>query len=265
MAKKRIVEGVTSNDPKTKRWRSLFSAARMAYGEQKFKEAESLLARAALIAAELPESSFALNTTEIASAAIYIADKRRREAAKKLDKCVRDLESFTDSFHKELLAVALRFRAQTLSEEGKERDAETELKRSIDILTNLGHNARVQLAYSLCDLGGLLVKQERYLEGQNHMLKSMKILSEELGTESGEYTRSDMIYQLSMPMTEDSRMEFASDAIERMQYRFGGHHPSITRAVNNYLKVLHDRGDKAKLEEAIRKFDVVDYEAKTKV
>ena len=259
MAKKRITEGVTSNDPKTKRWRSLFSAARMAYGEHKFKEAETLLARAALIASELPEKTFALNTTEIASAAIYIADNRRRDAAKKLEKCIRDLESYTESSHKELLAVAIRFHAQTLSEEGKDRDAEIEIKRSIEILTNLGTEARVQLAYSLCDLGGLFVKQERYLEGQNHMLKAMKILSEELGTESGEYARSDMIYQLSLPMTEDSRMEFAADAIERLQYRFGANHPSITRAINNYLKVLHERGDKAKLEEAVRKFDIADH------
>lgn len=256
MAKTRLTEGVTSNDPKTKRWRTMFASARMAYGDGQFRQAESLLARAALIAAEIPESEFALKTTEIASAVVLLASGRTVEAIPRLQKAINHLEGSADHLQKELLAVTLRFYAQALIDQGKERDGEAELKRSIEILKDLGYEARVQLAYSLCDLGGLYLRQGRLSEGENNVIKGLKIISQELGQESAEYTRADMIYQLCLPMTDEVRMDSVSDAIERMQYGFGFKHPNIERAVNRYLRVLTERGDKEKLEETKKKFNI---------
>lgn len=254
MVKKRITDIVTSDDTKSKRWRSLFGAARMAYAECEFRQAESLLARAMLIAPELPESTFAENTTEIGSAVVLLAEKRTKEAIKRLKKCVHDLTGHSDRKHQELLAVALRFYAHALIESGDEQEAEKELTRSVEILKGIGEDARVQYAYALADLGGLYVRQGRYVKAQNDILKAMKIVSEELGTEAAEYTRTDMIYQLTLPMTEPTRMEFASDAIERMQYQFGAKHPTIVRALERYMMVLSERGDKEKINEAVERF-----------
>lgn len=256
MVKTRITEGVTANDPKTKRWRSLFSSARMAYADGQFKQAESLLARAALIATELPEREYAEKTTEVAAAVVLLAAKRIVEAMARLKKSITELEGSPDNLHKELLAVALRFYAQALIEHGSERDAEMELKRSLEILSKLGPEARVQQAYSYCDLGGLYLKQGRYSEGEHNVIKGLKIISQELGPESAEYTRADMIYQLCLPMNEETRMDSVSDALEKMQYGFGFRHPNIDRAVTRYLHVLSERGNKEKLEETKKKFNI---------
>ncbi|MCC7527752.1 MAG: tetratricopeptide repeat protein [Candidatus Melainabacteria bacterium] len=256
MAKKKITEGVTSNDPKSKRWRSLFAAARMAYGVREFRQAESLLARALELASEIPEKTFAINTTEIGTAAVMIVEKRTKEGIGRLEKCISNLSNYGDSLHKELLAVALRFHAQALIDQGKERDAENELKKSLEVLKNLGSEARVQYAYTLCDLGSLYLKQGRHSEAGIHVLKGLQIVCEELGTESAEYTRADMIYQLCLPMSEETRMEIASDSVERMQYAFGYNHPNIERALRRYLQVLEERGDKAKIEETQKRFGV---------
>lgn len=254
MAKKKITEAVTSKDAKSKRWRSLFAAGRMAYATAEFRQAESLLAKALLLASELPEKTFAVNATEIGTAAIMIAEKRSKEAVDQLEKNIANLKNHSDSVHKELLAVALRFYAQALADQGNERDAESELKKSLEILKALGSDARVQHAYTLCDLGGLYLRQGRHNEAGNHILSGLQIVCEELGPESAEYTRADMIYQLCLPMTEETRMDIASDAIERMQYVFGQNHPNIERAATRYLQVLAERGDKEKIEETKARF-----------
>ncbi len=256
MTKKKITEAVTSNDPKTRRWRSLFASGRMAYGVAEFRQAESLLARALELASELPEKTFAVNATEIGTAAIMIAEKRPKEAIARLEKSMNDLSNYGDSTHKELLAVALRFHAQALTDQGMDRDAENELKKSLEILKALGSDARVQYAYSLCDLGGLYLRQGRHSEAGNHILNGLQIVCEELGPESAEYTRADMIYQPCLPMSEATRMEIASDAMEKMQYVFGYNHPNIERALRGYLQVLEKRGDKEKIEETQKRFGI---------
>jgi len=231
----------------------------MAYGEYEFTQAKSLLERALLVACEVPEKSFAVHSTEIAMAAVLIAEKRPKEAIARLTKSMSELSSYGDNAHKELLAVAIRFYAQALADQGKERDAERELKKSLEILRTLGSEVRVQLAYTLCDLGGLLLIQGRYSEASNHILKGVKIVSEELGPESPDYIRADMIYQLCLPMSEETRMEYANDGIEKMQYVFGHKHPNIERAVRRYLRVLAERGDTAKIEETQKKFGIKMY------
>jgi tetratricopeptide (TPR) repeat protein len=256
MVKKKITEAVTSNDPKTKRWRMMFAAGRMAYDTGDFHQAESLLVRAAEVAKEMKESSFGLNATEIGLAAVMLATKRSPEAAKRLGRIIGTLEGIPDPEHKELMAVALRFYSQALSNNGDERSAEKELKKSIDILEKLGPEASVQLAYSLCDLSGLYLTQGRLTEAEVPIMRAMKILSSVLGPESPEYTRADMIYQVCLPMQGDTRLEVVSDGIRKMEYLLGDKHPNFVHALSRYFKVLRDRGEKAKLEEAQEKFGV---------
>ena len=254
--KTRITQGVTSNDPKSKRWRSLFASGRLAYGEGKLREAESLLTRALLLAADLPEAEFARSTTEIGLAAVVLAEKREVEAIKLLRKCIGELDGRSDYLHKELRAVALRFLGKALIDQGKESDGEVELKKSLEILKQLGPEAELQKAYTRCDLGGLYLVLGRHGEAGNYIIDGLKILSETVGTESAQYVRADMIYQACMPMSEATQIEIVGDAIDRMRYAYGHDHPSIERAVAKYLTVLNERGDTAKIEETKERFNV---------
>lgn len=256
MVKKKITESVVGTDIETKRWRSTFAAARLAYDSGELKQAQSLLSRTMELAEKLPAHSLAKSATEIGSAAILIAQGKAREAAKILESCICELNSYSDAAHRELLAVALRFHAQSLEASGDERTAEKELLQSADILSSLGSDASVQVAYTLSDLCGLYVTQGRQSEAETHIIKALKILSTALGPEAPEYTHADMIYQVCTPMQPDSRMESVTIDIRRMEYAFGGHHPNLTRALNRYLRVLEDRGDHTKIEEARQMFGV---------
>lgn len=254
MVKKKITEAVTGNDPQSKRWKATFAAARMAYETGEFRQAQSLLARAHELALTMPESSFAVNATDIGGAAILLGMRKPAEAAKRLEKSIVNLQGYSDHEHQELLAVALRFHAQALAEMGDERSAEKELQKSAEILEKLGPDAAVQLSFTLCDLCALYLVSGRASEAEAPIIKAMKIASNVLGPESPEYTRADMIYQLCAPMVYDSQMEQASIGIRRMEYAFGGKHPNITRALDSYFKVLAEKGDHAKIEEAKEKF-----------
>ncbi len=256
MVKRKMTEAVTSADPKTKRWRSTFAAARMAYQTGEFRQAESLLARAFELAKELPEHSFAVPASEIGMAAVWLAERRSKEAEKRLQKCVSRLESFGDSTHRELAAVAMRFHAQALAETGDVRGAEKELLKSAEILTQLGDDACVQLAYTLCDLCGLYLTQGRFPEAEQRVTRAMHILGNVFGTEDPEYVRADMIYAVCLPMEADSRMESVKDGIGKMEYMYGGKHPNIHRALDRYFKVLEERGDTVRLQEAQKRFTV---------
>ncbi|MBX9689366.1 MAG: hypothetical protein K2X27_21835 [Candidatus Obscuribacterales bacterium] len=254
MVKKRVIDAIASDDPKTKRWRMLFSSARMAYESGELRQAETLLARAYELAKELPESSFALQATEIGSAAVLLAEKRSKEAMKRLDRCISKLSSYSDPKHSELTGVAIRFRAQALLDLGDEREAENELKRSAALLADLGIDAAVQLAYSLSDLCALYLMQGRHSEAEPKITKVMTILSAALGPQDAEYTRADMIYQLCLPMQPETRLEAASDGVRRMEYSFGNKHPNISRALDRYIKVLSEKGSHEKLEEVLKNF-----------
>ncbi|MFN8554389.1 MAG: hypothetical protein U0103_23170 [Candidatus Obscuribacterales bacterium] len=254
MVKKKITEAVKSDDAKSKRWRSLFAAGRMAYETGELRQAESLLARAMELAKDIPERTFAVNATEIGTAAILLAQKRTKEAESRLRKSITTLEGESGSTLEELLAVALRFHAQALVDFGDERTAEGELKRSATILGKLGSDAAVQMAYTLCDLCGLYLVQGRISEAEKNILDAMQILCSVLGPEAPEYIRADMIYKLCLPMQSDTMLDTAADGIMQMEYFHVSKHPNIARALGRYMKVLSDRGDATRLEEAKQRF-----------
>lgn len=251
MVKKNIIESIKSTDAKSRRWKSLFSAARMAYEAGELRQAASLLARARELANELPEHNFAVQSTEIAIAALHIAENKQRDAASRLQRCILRLGSESDFELKELYAVALRFHAQTLEETGDDNEAEKELKKSIAVLEDLGVNAAVQLAYSICDLASLFLKQGRLSEAEKYMNNGLEILFNALGPDSAEYTRADMIFTTCRIAESDSRMEYIVDGIEKMEFMFGKNHPNILRAFDRYVKALRDKGDSHRLEKAM--------------
>ncbi|MGH9548818.1 MAG: hypothetical protein ACRD3W_05550 [Terriglobales bacterium] len=254
MVKKKITDAVTSDDAQTRRWRQLFAAGRMAYETGEFKQAESLLARALELAKEIPDRTFAVNATTIGSAAILLAEGRSKEAESRLHNSITSLQGYAEAIHQELLAVAMRFHAQALVDQGDIREAERELKKSVEILSGLDEDASVQLAYSLSDLCGLYVTQGRISEADKHINHAMQILCDVVGPEAPAYMRADMIYKLCLPMTEDEKLDAASDGLQVMEYFYGNKHPNVARAVGRYFKVLGERGDTARLEAAKQKF-----------
>lgn len=257
MVKKRVTALVTSTDSKSKRWRSLAAAARMAYETGEFRQAESLLARALELAKDLSEKSIAVSATEIGRAAVLLATRRYREAVSQLEKTMAALQSFSDDAHKELLAVAARFYAQVLIEQGDERQAEKELLGSISILEEIGTDAAVQLCYTLSDLAGLYVRQGRISEAEKYISSSMDILHSIDDIDDAEFTRATMIYKLCEPQSPEDMLEQASAGIIQMQYQYGAKHPNMARALNNFFKVLSERGDRSRIEEIEKRFGVV--------
>ncbi len=254
MTRKRIANIVVSNDLVSKRWRSTVASARMAYEVGEFRQAENLLARAMELAHQLPERDFAEHATEVGLAAVLLADRRVDEATARLEKSVAKLERYAEASHKELLGVALRFHAEALNDGGKKDAAEQELMRSKEVLESLGEAACVQLAYTLCDLSGLYLTQGRFLPAEKYIIQAMAIISQVLGSASPEYVREDMIYLCCLPMKDDERLETVSDGIMKMEYQYGPKHPNVTRALDQYFKVLAKRGDPAMLAAAVERF-----------
>ena len=266
MVKKRIIEYVTANDKQTRHWRSTFAAARMAYEVGEFRQAESLLARAFEVARELPERAIAVSVTEVGIAGVILAAGRSREAVNRLKKAMHTLEGRSGREDKELLAVALRFYSQALADGGDERTAERELQRSAAIIEALGEDACVQLAYSLCDLGGLYAMQGRISEADTCILRALGILGSTMGPDSREYVWANMIYKTCLPMQDEQRLEAAEDGIQCMEYMYGTEHPNMARALDRYFKVLSERGDTVRLEHAKERFsDIRKLGKRTKV
>lgn len=255
MVKKRIIESITATDSKSRRWKSLFSAARLAFETGDLRQAESLLARARELANEIPEHSFAVHSCEIGAGAILLAKAKYRDASSRLQKSLNALESHQDNAHKELLAVALRFNAQALLGMGDANEAEKTLKKSAEILEEIGVDGAVQLSYTLCELSSLYLVQGRLSEAQKYINTAMEILFSTHGPESAEYTRADMIYAVCL-FGEEEAQSTTADAIGKLEYVFGKNHPFIARALDRYIKVLNEKGQTAKVEAVKERFCV---------
>lgn len=252
MIKSRVNDSITYTDAKSRRWKSLFEAGRMAYESGELRQAASLLARARELANELKQHSFAANASDIGLAAIALAEGKHRDVANRLQKIIANLRGNSEDDHKELLAIALRFHAEALVELGDPREAEKELKEAIEILQGLGIEGCVQLSYTLCDLCGLYLVHGRVSEAEQYITTAMQILFAVLGPDSAEYSRADMIYAVCQQ--QEAQMEMVHDGIQRMQYMFGSKHPNVARALNRYCKVLKERGDTERLAKAEERF-----------
>ena len=256
MVKKKVIESVTATDANSRRWKSLFSTARMAFEEGELRQASSLLARARELANQLPDKTFAIHSTEIGMAAILLAQKKPRDAAARLQREISKLEGDPDLHLKELLAVALRYQAQALEEMGDYNESEKLLKKSIEILEDIGVEAAVQLAYSICDLSALYIAQGRLSEAEKHMNIGLEILFNTLGPDSPEYVRADMIFVTARIPETDSRLDNALDGLGKMEMMFGKHHPNIGRAFDRYIKYLKEKGDTKRIESAMERIQL---------
>jgi tetratricopeptide (TPR) repeat protein len=247
---KRLTDVVTSDDPESKRWRSLFTTAKMTYEAGDFRESDTLLAKARELATKIPEREFAIPSVDVATAAVWLAQHRHKEAISKLEKCISSLEKETDPQLRELLAIAKRFLAQALFEKGDAVSAEATLLESISVLRKIGPYASGQLAFSLCDLCGLYTTKNEVEKTEALVQEIMQISSQEFEPGSPEYVRSDMIYTVLRPMSHNARHDAIAEGIRKMEYSFGGKHPLIERALQRYIKVLSEEGDKERLAEA---------------
>ncbi len=262
MVKKRLMEAMPSQDADTQRWKMRFACARMAYEDGNFREAESLLVRLEEPAAQLKDHAFAVNSVRIGLAAVQISELRLPEAKVNLQKAISALGGASDPAQQELYAVALRFRAQLMTDLKDERSAEQDLKQSIAILEKLGEDALVQLAYSLSDLAGQYAVQGRLSESNQLIVRALRILAATVGIEDKEYIRADMIHTLGKT-SEGELLEVAEMCGIKLQYQFGASHPTMVRALRRYVQTLKERGERGRLEEAQRTFAAYDQVVET--
>lgn len=255
MVKKKIVDSISSDDPKSRRWKSLISSARLAYASGESRQAESLLVRARELATELQEKEFAVSAAEIGLGAVELAKSNHKQAASKLQRTIDVLRHTNEPKMQELLAVALRFHADALVSAESFRAAEKELLESAEILSRLGVESCVQLSYTLCDLSALYLLQGRLSEASKNINSAIDILIAALGVEDPMYVKADLICTIAMPMDYQNFCETVSCGIQKLEYIYGERHPNVARALQRYAKVLSDKGDISRLEATKEKFN----------
>lgn len=242
MTQPRLTDAMVSDDPKTKTWKVRFACAKGAYDLGKFSECESLLHRLMEQANTLQESVFATNTCHVGLGAVYVATGKIDKAKHHLEIAINSLSGTFDESLKELSALAHRFYAEALREAGDEVGAEHELEQAVHILTELGVNCVVPLAYAMSDLAALYVTQAKLKDAKKLILSSMELLRQSVGAENQEYIRASMISNICDSAGEEEMLQQIDAGISKLQYYFGKH-PSLTRAIRWYRKKCQERGE----------------------
>jgi tetratricopeptide (TPR) repeat protein len=266
MTNRRLTDAVTATDNNSRLWKTRIATARMAYEQGELHEAANQLTRAMELAKQMKERTYAINTTMIGLGAVRIALGQLKEAERHLKDAMSALQSFVDDDMSKLYAIALRFHADLLSEKGDEKSAERELQNSASILENLGADGVVQLAYTLCDLGSLYLRQSgQHAEAEQYILAAMDLILATLGPEDPEFARADIIYHLCHSTNDQAEMlDLAEAGMTKLQYLLGAKHPHMMRAARRYATALKDRGDSVRFEEAKRRFAGFEKTATTK-
>lgn len=249
MTQPRLTDAMESHDPRTKAWKVRFACAKGAYDVGKFSECESLLHRLMEQANTIEESVFAANTCHIGLGAVYIATGKIDKAKHHLEIAINSLSGSLDESLKELSALAHRFYAEALREAGDEVEAEHELEEAVHILTELGVNGAVPLAYALSDLAALYITQEKLKDAKRLILSAMELLKQSVGCENQEYIRASVISNICDSTGEEEMMQQIDSGISKLQYQFGSKHPSITRAIRWYQKKCNERGETDTIDE----------------
>ncbi len=249
MTQPRLTDAMESHDPKTKAWKVRFACAKEAYEIGKFSECESLLHRLMEQANTLQESVFATNTCHVGLGAVYVATGKIDKAKHHLQIAIKSLSGTFDESLKELSALAHRFYAEALREAGDEVEAEHELEQAVQILTELGINCAVPLAYALSELAALYVTQEKLKDAKRLILSSMELLKQTVGSENKEYIRANVISKICDSAGEEEMWQQIDAGISKLQYHFDSKHPSLTRAIRWYRKKCQERGETDTIEE----------------
>lgn len=252
MTQPRLTDAMLSDDPKTKTWKVRFACAKGAYDSGKFSECESLLHRLIEQANDLQESVFATNTCHVGLGAVYVATGKIDRAKHHLEIAINSLSGTSDQSLRELSGLAHRFYAEALREAGDEVGAEHELQQAIHILTELGANCAVPLAYALSELAALYVSQEKLNDAKRLIVSSMELLTATVGSEDKEYIRANVIYNICDSAGKEEMWQQIDAGISKMRYYFDGKHPSLTRAVRWYQKKCQERGETDAIDEIDR-------------
>jgi len=226
----------------------------MAYEQGELHEAANQLTRAMILAKQMQEHFYAVNTTTIGLGAVRIAMGQMKEAERHLREAMSALGSSSDTDLRKLYAIALRFYADLLSERGDEDGAERQLQSSATILEALGADGVVQLAYTLCDLGSLYMRRSGHAAAEQYILSAMDLILTTLGPEDPEFARADVIYHLCHSVDDKEMLDAAEVGMTKLQFVLGSKHPHMMRAARRYAKALKDRGDETRFEEAKRRF-----------
>ncbi len=256
MTMHKLTDAIASTDSDTKFWKSRFAAAKGAYEIGEFRQCESLLYRALEQAKNLKESIFAINTCHVGLGAVYIATGKIDQARDQLQTAINALSGSGDPALRELTAVALRFSAEVLIESGDQKGAEEQLETAKGILLQLGTECSVPLAYTLSDLAALYVTQGKLKEAKELIFSAMDLLESCLGSQHPDYIRANLIYNICSSKNEDEVLNEVEDGIFRMQYQVGRQHPSISRAMRDYLRKRQERGEHEKIAELKDRFDI---------
>ncbi|RTL44509.1 MAG: tetratricopeptide repeat protein [Candidatus Melainabacteria bacterium] len=256
MSKQRLTDAMESTDAETRMWKSRFTAARGAYATGNFKQGEDLLAQALEQGKHLPEKDFAVNTCLVGQAANALALGDMEKARNKLNEVVRTLSSRSEPALKELHAVALRFLAEIASQKQDYDAAEQYLQEACRLLETVGVAGAVQLAYAMSDLATVYLKQGDSHDAGELVLSAMELLTTTHQSETTEYERASLLYNLCHVENEKEFLGALEDSIQKMEYRKGSKHPSIVRAVRWLVQVLRERGEEEKIAEVEEKFGV---------
>jgi tetratricopeptide (TPR) repeat protein len=254
MTEQKLTDAIPSNDQETKLWKSRFSAAKGAYATGDFHQCETLLFRALEQAKALKDRTFATNTCHLGLGVLYLTTGKSDKARAQLETAINALSNSGDPALKELYAVALRFHSEVFSEAGDFPNAESELKKALQILEDIGTEGAVQLAYTTSDLAGLYVAQGNLKDAKELIFTAMDLLETTLGTESADYMRANMIYNICDSESEEQLLTQVEDNIYAMQYQYGQKHPIVIRALRRYLKKRKQLGETEKIAEAEERF-----------
>ncbi len=252
---KHAVDARKSTDPKFMHWKSRFKLAAAVFEEGNASEARTLIYKTLMEAEGLADRDFAVPASQIAMAIVCMEEGNLKESKEYFDKGLNSLRLLGDDAGRELYAAALRFKAMWHDQNQDLTSAETCLRESVDILKNQAGASAVQLACSLNDLSFVLIRSEQLEEASELIRASMGILANTVGVEDASYDWAKMLYQVCLTRNDEALFieTFELSATE-LQYKRGGKHPNLVRALNAYAAALKKRGMTEQLEEAKEKF-----------
>ncbi len=252
---KRAVDAHQSTDPKFSHWKGRFKVAAGAFEQGKLKEARTLVYKSLLEAEQLDDRDFAVPGSQLAMAVISMEQGDLKESNEYFDKGLNKLRGHADPACQELYAAGLRFKAIWHEHNKDLSSAEACLRESIKILKDLSIGSSVQLAYSLSDLGYIMIRTDKIPEADALIKSAIEILTATVGKEDSSYEWAKMLYQVCHTKgNEDLFIATFELSATQLQYKVGGRHPNLIRALHAYAAALKERGMTEKLHEVKENF-----------
>ncbi|MGD9683913.1 MAG: tetratricopeptide repeat protein [Candidatus Obscuribacterales bacterium] len=254
MVSKRAVHSRESADKDFIKWRSRFQVATSAFEMGELKEARTLLFRLLEVAKTLDDNDFAIPASQLGIAIVSMEQGKLEESREYFDQGLSALSSSSDPACQELYAAGLRFFAIWHEKQDRLEEAERILRDSIERLKRLGNETAVQLAYSICDLCFVLIRQERMDEAEKLIESALDILKVTVGKDDPKYDWAKMLYKACLQQEEELKADAIEFLTQQLQWKAGPNHPNLVRAVTAYEAALHKRGMVERIETARERF-----------